>query len=205
MRPAAAALALCLTGLLGACATRPAGEQARIRTTREANTENIQGAVSAPLRDVNVVRTKIPEVLLEAMADPYARPEPASCRRIAALVGPLDEALGHDLDLPRPDEIDRMQQGKDAALGVMASLASDAIPFRTWVRKLSGAEAHDQLVHDAIIAGAVRRAYLKGLGETRGCLPPATPSHVLSQPRTPPQTFKTSTPAAPGGSGYRGR
>ena len=32
--------------------------------------------------------------------------------------------------------------------------------------------------------GAVRRAYLKGLGEARGCEPPATPSHVRAG--TPP-------------------
>ncbi|HEY3696315.1 MAG TPA: hypothetical protein VGL30_11760, partial [Phenylobacterium sp.] len=37
---------------------------------------------------------------------------------------------------------------------------------------------HDHLVQSAIVAGAVRRAYLKGLGEARGCEPPATPSHV---------------------------
>ena len=48
-----------------------------------------------------------------------------------------------------------------------------AIPFRGVVRKLSGAESHDRLVQSAIIAGNVRRAYLKGLGEARGCMPPA--------------------------------
>ena len=45
------------------------------------------------------------------------------------------------------------------------------------MRKLSGAERHDKLVQAAIIAGFTRRAYLKGLGETKGCNPPATPSH----------------------------
>lgn len=181
MRPAFLALALLLPAL-GACATGPADGSGKVQTTAQANSENLQGAMSAPLRDVNVLRTKIPDVLLDAMQDPYARPVPANCRRIAALVRPLDEALGHDLDVPAAERTD-MQQGRDTALGAMASLASDVIPFRTWVRKLSGAESHDQLVHNAIIAGAVRRAYLKGLGETRGCLPPATPSHILTGAR----------------------
>jgi hypothetical protein len=48
------------------------------------------------------------------------------------------------------------------------------------VRKLSGAERHDHFVQNAIVAGAVRRAYLKGLGEAHGCDPPGTPSHVLT-------------------------
>ena len=48
------------------------------------------------------------------------------------------------------------------------------------MRRLSGAEQHDKFVQAAITAGAVRRGYLKGLGESKGCLPPATPSHVLA-------------------------
>jgi hypothetical protein len=70
-----------------------------------------------------------------------------------------------------------MDRGRETALGAAADFASDAIPFRGWVRKLSGAEKHERLVRDAITAGAVRRAYLKGLGEAKGCMPPATPSH----------------------------
>ena len=93
---------------------------------------------------------------------------------------PLNNALGADLDEPAVDEDDLMSQGKGAALGAVAGLASDVIPFRGWVRKLTGAERHDSLVQAAITAGGVRRAYLKGLGESRGCKPPATPSHVLT-------------------------
>jgi hypothetical protein len=33
-------------------------------------------------------------------------------------------------------------------------------------------------------SGAIRRAYLKGLGEARGCDPPATPQH-LAKPAAP--------------------
>ena len=47
--------------------------------------------------------------------------------------------------------------------GLSSGAASDVIPFRGWIRKLSGAERHDKYVQAAITAGAVRRAYLKGL------------------------------------------
>jgi len=174
--------------LLAACTTERKDGSPQIQTTNQANRESVEGAVAAPLRDVNVLRTKIPDVLLNAMADPYARPVPGTCARITALILPLNGALGADLDEAATDEDDLVNRGNGAVLGVVASAASSAIPFRGWVRKLSGAEKHDNLVNAAITAGAVRRAYLKGLGETHGCFPPATPSHVkagTAPPRDP--------------------
>lgn len=168
-------------------------ETEKIKTTAEANKDGLTGAVTAPLRDVNLMRTKIPAPLLEAMTDPYARPQPSSCGRLIALVKPLDAALGVDLDQEPPGEDeDLMDRGRkaagDVALGAMASAAQDLIPMRGWIRKLSGAEKHDRLVQSAIAAGAVRRAYLKGLGEARGCMPPATPQHRGEPP--PPEPAK---------------
>lgn len=163
-------------------------EDGRIKSTSDANKEGISGAMTAPLRDVNVVRTKIPRVLLEAMDDPYQRPVRADCRSLIALVAPLDVALGEDIDRNPPEENeDLMDRGRkaagQAALGAVASAAQDMIPMRGWVRKLTGAERHDRLVQSAITSGNVRRAYLKGLGEARGCDPPATPQHKpLAEP-----------------------
>jgi hypothetical protein len=150
----------------------------QMKTSDQLKRESVQGAATTPLRDLNVVRAKIPEVLLQAMDDPYARPPRTfKCAALAALIRPLDEVLGPDIDrLPVGDE-NLMDRGKSSALGVAGDLAAGAIPFRGVVRKLSGAEAHDRLVQSAIIAGNVRRAYLKGLGESKGCMPPATPSH----------------------------
>lgn len=161
----------------------------RIKSTSEANKEGITGAMTAPLRDVNVIRTKIPRILLEAMADPYKRPTKADCASLIALIQPLDGALGEDIDSnPPTEDEDLMDRGRkaagEAALGAVASAAQDMIPMRGWVRKLTGAERHDRLVQSAIASGAVRRAYLKGLGESRGCNPPATPQH--KPPAQPP-------------------
>lgn len=192
MRAPLAILPLLL--LLAGCQTMPADGSTQVQTTGQANRENLKGAMSAPLRDVNVLRTKIPDVLLQAMADPYGRPKPSNCATLTALILPLNGALGADLDEPALDEDDLMERGENSALGLVAGAASSVIPFRGWVRQLSGAERHDKLVTAAITAGAVRRAYLKGLGEAKGCYPPATPSHVKAGSPPPEDKKKPKFP-----------
>jgi len=185
--PAAALLSACASG----GAAGPPSTQ--IQTTDQINRGSVTGAVSAPMRDLNLLRSKIPPVLLDALEDPYKRPRPATCSELIALLRPLNEALGADIDEPSsPDDRALIAKGRDVAgetaLGMMASAAQDLIPLRGWVRKLSGAEQHDRLVRAAITAGGIRRGYLKGLGEARGCNPPATPTHVRSEiPRPPPK------------------
>ena len=61
------------------------------------------------------------------------------------------------------------------------------LPFAGFVSTLSGAGKHDQLVSEVIIAGSVRRAYLKGLGEAYRCPFPAYPDHLFVQPKPPPE------------------
>lgn len=210
MRRTALAPILAAAGLLQATAAAaqpppgPVDAPGRVKTADELKRESVQGAATAPLRDLNVVRAKIPRVLLEAMADPYARPPKGyTCRTLIPMVQALDDALGPDLDRIAVEDQDVMERSRETALGAAADLASDAIPFRGWVRKLTGAERHDRLVRDAIFSGGVRRAYLKGLGEAKGCNPPATPSHEKAG--TPPPDpnrrfiprFPTRTPDAP--------
>lgn len=170
------AAALPLAGCLTTSKTNPD----RVQTTSQAERESVRGAVGAPLRDLNVLRTKIPEVLLQAMADPYYRPpQQLTCGDIIGLLEPLDLALGPDLDTLRDKEGMRAKV-KPSTLGAVAGAAAGAIPFHDWIRKLSGAERHDDYVQKAITAGGIRRGYLKGMGEAKGCPPPATPSHVLT-------------------------
>jgi hypothetical protein len=64
--------------------TPAADADQRVKSTSEANMDGITGAMTAPLRDVNVIRTKIPRVLLEAMDDPYRRPGLADCATLVA-------------------------------------------------------------------------------------------------------------------------
>ena len=49
--------------------------------------ESVEGAVTTPLRDLNVDRVDIPAVLLQAISDPYARP-PRNAR-CSTLIAPL--------------------------------------------------------------------------------------------------------------------
>ena len=87
---------------------------------------------------------------------------------------PLDAALGADLDVSEsPDNPSLVARGTstagDAALGAVRHAAEGVIPFRGWVRKLSGAERYERRVEAAITAGGVRRAFLRGVATAKGC------------------------------------
>ena len=58
------------------------------------------------------------------------------------------------------------------------------IPFRGVIREVSGANRHEYEFRQAISAGLMRRAYLKGRGEQMGCAYPARPypSPLVSDP-----------------------
>ncbi|MFI4936025.1 MAG: hypothetical protein ACHP7N_15510 [Caulobacterales bacterium] len=155
---------------------------------QEGHKDFVHGVIEQPARDFNIVRSKIPPVLRQAMADPYERPAPNTCQGIDAQVRILYDALGPDLDEPAStDHPGLMTRGGSAAktgsLDAMRSAEQSYIPFDGFIRILSGAERHDRVVMAAIQAGSVRRAYLKGLGEARGCLPPGVPRH-LAHPTT---------------------
>ncbi len=158
---------LVLSALLGlsACASRPD------------TGERIGNAATAPLNDLNLVKDKIPAVLLEAQAAPYKAPADASCAGLLTALRPLDEALGPDIDAPR----ERNEQGLaekggealgDAALDALKRTAEGVLPFRGWLRKLSGAERYSKEVAAAVIAGRSRRSFLKGMGAAQACPPP---------------------------------
>jgi hypothetical protein len=150
-----------------------------LKTSDQLKRGSVEGAATTPLRDLGVMKVEIPQVLLDTLEDPYARPPAkAKCAQIIALIRPLNEALGPDIDVVPIDDEGWTRKGKSTALGVAGDLAGGAIPFRGVVRRLSGADSHDRLVAAAIVAGHARRAYLKGLGEARGCGPPATPTHA---------------------------
>lgn len=166
-------LAVCLLVLsLAACAGKEG--------PRTGNGGQFKEIAATPLSDLNLVRAKIPPVLQAARQQPYAPPAEAGCPGITAEVRSIDEALGADLDIPPSDgdpgmiELGTDMVG-DAAVGAVRGAAEGIMPFRSWVRKLSGAERHSREVAASIAAGTVRRAYLKGLGKAEGCPPPASP------------------------------
>ncbi len=171
--------------LLTGCASRDPRLDHKLQTRSEANSDSLEGAVSSPLRDLNLIRAQVPTALTAAMAMPYAPPKPMRCDMISAQVRALNDVLGPDLDVA-PVEKTLSEQGTGTALGLLAGVTSGVIPYRSWIRKLTGAERHDALIGQAITAGTIRRAYLKGLGDAAGCPPPAAPLPLLHLPPVGP-------------------
>lgn len=137
-------------------------------------------AVTTPLSDLNIVQAEIPPALVAAKNAPYQAPVDSSCEGIEAEVKELDAVLGADLDTRQtainPSLIERgVEAVGAAAVGQVRGAAEGVVPFRRWVRKLSGAEKYSRDVAAAIAAGVVRRSFLKGHGDARGCLIPAAP------------------------------
>jgi hypothetical protein len=125
----------------------------------------------SPLQDFNLGRRKLPEVLLRAIEAPYAEPKVHGCSALGEEIVALDDALGPDLDRRTPDG-----GNQDLVARALLGAARGLVPYRGVVRVLTGANRRERLVAAAIAAGSVRRAYLKGLGEARGCALPARPA-----------------------------
>jgi hypothetical protein len=167
MKNRAVALLACV---LAACSTPDASRQ-----------EQFQQAAMAPLGDLHVVTAEVPEVLQSALKDPYRIPTDPSCAGLTTAVAALNAVLGPDLDtratVANPGLLERgVSAVGDAAIGAVRGTAESLIPYRRWVRKLSGAEKYSQQVAAAIAAGGVRRSFLKGMGQASGCAAPAAPS-----------------------------
>jgi hypothetical protein len=131
-------------------------------------------AAATPLSDLNIVRADIPATLVDAQAHPYLVPEGQDCEAIAVEIHKLDEVLGADLDTPasehRASLLDRGSEvAGDQAVGAVQRTAEGLIPFRGWVRKLSGAERYSKRVSASITAGSIRRAFLKGIAISKNC------------------------------------
>ncbi|HUQ13164.1 MAG TPA: hypothetical protein VM055_02710 [Novosphingobium sp.] len=168
----------------------------------------------SPFADVGLSKKAIPVVLKTAMARPYDLTGIKSCVGFTTAIMDLDVALGADIDVAFGKTADE-KMGNSAG-AVAKSVIGSFIPFRGVIRELSGANAHQREWDRALYAGAARRAFLKGMGEQRGCAYPArsaTPEVVAAltaertkrKAKTPPEntagepvkvSFET-TPAAP--------
>ncbi|MFY9476862.1 MAG: hypothetical protein WAQ08_04240 [Aquabacterium sp.] len=136
-------------------------------------------AVIAPLGDLNLMRAKIPDALKEALVSPYAEPPARECAALTERIQALDAALGADLDAPKTgNEASLLDQAGKASINMISDTTTGIVPFRGWVRRLTGAERHSKRVAAAITAGSLRRAYLKGYARAQGC--PATAPAVAA-------------------------
>ncbi|MET0356416.1 MAG: hypothetical protein ABW044_06530 [Cellvibrio sp.] len=150
---------------------------------KEDTSQKIGAAVTAPLTDLNLIKTKIPDALGVALKNPYAEPADSSCANLTLEINALDEALGPDLDTP----VSKKDEGLIARSLVSESVSAirksteSVVPYRNWVRKLSGAERKSKTVAAAISAGGIRRAYLKGIGQANKCQAPAAPRALVTK------------------------
>ena len=186
---------------LSACSTVGGGVGDTLRMTRN----GVGDAVTAPFKDFNLVRPKMPVALAAAAKDPYRRPERTDCAYLAHEIAQLDLALGPDLDVPRgADKTGLRTRGavavSDAALSALRDVTTGWIPFRSVVRRLTGAADRQDDIEDAVHAGGVRRAYLKGLGLQQNCPHPASPLPAMTVAKgaaeTPPAQPASAQAAA---------
>ncbi|NWG53683.1 MAG: hypothetical protein HXY28_08195 [Hydrogenophilaceae bacterium] len=129
-------------------------------------------AATSPLRDVGLIRPDIPEIL-EQLKYPYSTTNlVGGCPTILYEIGQLDAVLGEE-DFQPPEERTMTQRGADeasnAAVNAAGDVAGDAVPFRSWVRRLSGAQRAQRRYAEAISMGQTRRAFLRGYGASLGC------------------------------------
>lgn len=164
--------------------------------------------VATPATDLNLKKDEIPPLLLAAQQRPYVLRGLDTCRLLAAAIGELDAVLGDDLDVPQ-------EGGRRVMPGRVAqSVVGSFIPFRGLIREISGANAHDRALQQAVIAGVARRSFLKGIGQGKGCRYPARSATLdvfnarmaaLSAGREPPRARPADAEPAAAGPAVSGR
>lgn len=168
-------LALTATGLIAAGMTAAAAQQ---------EDTSVKRAATQPLRDTRIKQDKIPDVLLLAVSAPYSSVHTKSCGAIAGEVRELDKVLGDDVD------IEGKKKGEGAYIASAATKAAinTLIPGLGLVKVITGADKAQRRAEAAAYAGSVRRAYLKGIGLSKGCRAPAAPNAaaVADVPELPP-------------------
>lgn len=138
-------------------------------------------AAMTPLEDMGLRKRRIPDLLVQLAENPYfPPPKPVKCDGVKKEMADLDMILGPDIDVPKAalsanEEYAEAgtEMVQDAVVGLVRSQVN-VIPFRSIVRRITGAESHEKAVAQAIEGGKLRRAYLKGLSQAKfgdSCLP----------------------------------
>ena len=147
-----------------------------------ARSPDAQDVAMTPLNDLNLAKDEIPPILIAAARAPYDSGGLGTCAAIERGIADLDRALGPDMDVAE-NENDRLSTGRMAK-----SVVASFIPFRGILRELSGAADQERVYQAAIYGGAVRRGFLKGLGQQKGCAYPARPAFARVEVTAPTRT-----------------
>lgn len=144
---------------------------ARAQTAIDPANVKVTDIALQPLTELNLRHARIAPILAKARSQPYALAEIDSCDKIAHQVSALDAALGADIDTAEGKAV--ATRFANGAGRIARSTIMSFVPFHAVVREVSGASARQHDFDRALYAGSVRRAYLKGIGEERGCAYPA--------------------------------
>jgi hypothetical protein len=167
-----------LAVLISACASRRSEGDDQSRDAN--NNGGFLNAAATPLRDVGIIRPDVPD-MIETMNYPYDVANLAQgCPAVLYEVGRLDAILGDESYQPGSESNLYARVGDaagDAAVGAVAGAAADIVPYRSWVRRLSGANRAEREAAAAYALGEQRRAFLRGYGAALGCpgIVPAPP------------------------------
>ena len=127
--------------------------------------------VTKPLSDINLKKEEIPPILQVARDKPYDLTGLRRCSDLQGEVRRLDAVLGDDIDVV---EVKTAGEKRGNAVGSLAkSVVGSLIPFGGIIREISGANENQRQWQIALYAGSVRRAFIKGVGQQRGCRYPA--------------------------------
>lgn len=151
-------------------------------TGRTADTRRgVSDAAYIPLRDVNMIRPEVP-ILLRNLQYPYSTGTLSDCNAVSREIGALDAVLGPESYQPGPNRNIWDRSGdfvEEQAISAAESTAQDLIPFRSWVRRISGASRAEREALRAVANGQQRRTFLRGYGASLGCasiIPPPPPA-----------------------------
>lgn len=162
-------------------------------TGRTADTRRgVADAAYTPLRDVNLIRPEIP-LILRNLQYPYSTVTLTDCAAVNREIGQFDAVLGPESYQPGPSRNVWDRSGdfvEDQAIDMARDTAEDLIPFRSWVRRISGASRAEREALRAVANGQQRRTFLRGYGASLGCpsvIPPPPPQpHTAREGRDRP-------------------
>lgn len=176
-------------GVKGGAHVASAGA-AMVRTTVNETYNGLGGAMRSPLRDLNMMQEEVPASLQKARDSVYDTEGLTSCEVIAAQIQALDVELGPDVDTPRVENQRTRSQrlasaAADGAVNAARGALDHYIPVRGVVRQLSGARKYEKETARALLAGNVRRGFLKAIGMQQNCAWPAAPISFKPAPAAP--------------------
>ena len=121
---------------------------------------------------LGVTGSATPQALKLVAAAPYALPPAIDCAALSREIASLDDLLGPDVDILADPKAEARLDEASRALG---SALRGAIPYRWALRWLTQAGDRDKELREAVLAGAARRGFLKGMRLTMACPIPVSP------------------------------